>query len=412
MAEVQVLMPKMGESVMEATVLHWLKQEGEKADQEESILEVATDKVDLEVPTPRGGTIKRHLVQAGDVVPIGAPIALLESDAPSQPDTHHPKHSPPKPTPSVPPTEHSKPKPRINTNQRTYSPLVRNMAQQAGVSKKELQQVPGTGKNNRLTQQDLTAYLAHRPAFVPSNEPLQALEPEDQVVPLGRVRQLIAARMVHSKRTAPHVTSFVEADVTELVAWQKQNKPSFEQEVRVKLTYTPLLLHAIAQVLPDFPQLNAWMQDDHTILKKDIHLGVAVALEDGNLVVPVIRHADRLSITELAIQLQEVVQKARGQQLKPDELAGATYTVSNLGTFKTLMGTPIIMPPQVAIMALGAIEKRPTVLTDKQGDRIAIRSKMYLSHAYDHRVVDGALGGQFAYRVVQKLECFTQWCVL
>ena len=405
----------MGESVMEATVLQWLKQEGDMIAEEESIVEVATDKVDSEVPTPYAGKLKRLLVQKGDVVKIGAPLAIIvtEGEVQAPPTSSITPPTPVAMSPKQPSIAAPTPTDQLKDG-RFYSPLVRYIAQQENISPEELSQIPGTGQDNRVTKRDLLAYLQHRPQagmpYPPATPgPNLTIAAEDEVVQLDRVRQVIAERMVASKRAIPHVTSFVEADVTGLVEWRNEHKEEFQQQTGVKLTYMPLLLQAIMRALQDFPMVNAWMAGDRLIKKKAINMGMAVALPDGNLVVPVIKGADRLSLAELAQAIQGLADKARSNQLEPDELAGATYTVSNLGSFQNLMGTPIIMPPQVAILGLGTIVKKPAVVASAQGDTIDIRQKMYLSHAYDHRVIDGALGGSFAKRVADYLEEFIDW---
>jgi len=418
MPEVTMVMPAMGESVMEATIIQWLKQEGDMVAEEESILEVATDKVDSEVPTLYAGRLQKVLVQKGEVVKIGAPIAVIEAEGENLEAT---------PSVSVSTTAFSQPmlvrppQPALATtapiqkqfNDRFYSPLVRYIAQQEQILPQELSQIPGTGKNNRVTKYDLLAYLQHRPKSDRTLEPdvsSMLISSEDEVIQLDRVRQMIAERMVDSKRTAPHVTSFVEADVTDLVQWRNKNKERFEQKIGASLTYTSLFLQAIVKAIKDFPMINAWVTKDQIIKKKNIHIGLAVALPDDNLIVPVIKYADRLTLMELAQKVKTLAHKARHQQLVPDELAGATYTVSNLGSFQNLMGTPIIMRPQVAIMALGAIVKKPAVIENAQGeDTIAIRHRMYLSHSYDHRVIDGALGGGFVKQVANYLQSFVNW---
>lgn len=417
MAEVTLLMPTMGESVMEATVLQWLKKEGDKIEAEESILEVATDKVDSEVPSPQAGVLSKLLVQEGTIVKIGAPIALITTQDEEVVTPSHielptevtpvtqvaPSFRPPQSPPDVQALE------KLPTDSRFYSPLVRHIAQQEGITPQALRQIPGTGQNNRVTQRDLLAYLRHRPKTDGSLSIPEAslpIAPEDEVVQMDRMRQLIAERMVASKRIAPHVTSFVEADVTDLVQWRAQHQATFMEKTGAPLTYTALCLQAIVRALQDFPMLNAYVAADRIIKKKAINIGLAVALPDGNLIVPVIKNAAALSLNELACQVQMLAHKARHQELVPDELAGATYTVSNLGSFQNLMGTPIIMQPQVAIMGLGMIVKKPAVIASPQGDTIAIRHMMYLSHTYDHRVVDGALGGSFAKQVAHYLETF------
>ena len=424
MAKVTMLMPRMGESVMEATILQWLKKEGDAVREEESIVEVATDKVDSEVPTPYAGRLQKVLVQAGEIVKIGAPIAIIaaegEVDATSEEvlsvSTTFPEVAPLRSAQSSPQSVPALQVPKSSGgSSRFYSPLVRHIAQQAGISIEILRQIPGTGKGNRVTKHDVLTYLQHVHKL-PKDTHSTAQEisstyitPEDEVIQLDRVRQLIAKRMVASKHIAPHVTSFVEADVTSLVQWYHTQKEHFVQKTAVQLKYTPLFVQAIVKALLDFPRLNAFVESNRLIKKKDIHVGLAVALSDGNLVVPVIKHANQLSLVELARQVYDLVHRARQQQLVPDELTGATYTISNLGSFRNLMGTPIIAQPQVAILALGAIVKKPAVIEVEGNDTIAIRHKMYLSHAYDHRVIDGAIGGSFVRRVADYLESFLDW---
>ena len=417
MAIVTMVMPTMGESVMEATILQWLKQEGDMITEEESLLEVATDKVDSEVPAPYAGRLQKVLVQKGEVVKIGAPLAIIATEG--EATAVHPIPPVPAAVPShsavVRPLQ---PVPALQapvqkqSDGRFYSPLVRHIAQQENIAPHTLSQVPGTGKDNRVTKHDLLAYLQHSSKL---DRPLKLgavyvpIAPEDEVIQLDRMRQMIAARMVASKHIAPHVTSFVEADVTDLVQWRNQQKEHFEQKTGAKLTYTSLFLQAIVRAIQDFPMINAFVEADRIIKKKAINIGLAVALPDGNLIVPVIKHADQLSLAELARTVQTLAHKARHQQLVPDDLAEATYTVSNLGSFQNLMGTPIISQPQVAILALGAIVKKPAVIESAQGDTIAIRHKMYLSHSYDHRVIDGALGGGFVKQVADYLQSFVDW---
>lgn len=425
MPEVTMVMPTMGESVIEATVIRWLKQEGDLIAEEESVLEVATDKVDSEVPTLYAGRLRRMLVQEGDVVKVGAPIAIITTEekkiereqvaVPSSTLPVAPVVFPPAgPVRSVSAPSAFSGTGRLH-NGRFYSPLVRHIAQQTGVTSNELGQVPGTGQDNRVTKHDLLAYLQHRSqpmGYASSKIPEMRVPigPDDEVIPLDRLRRATAERMVASKHTIPHVTSFVEADVTDLVQWRQQHKVVFERETRAKLTYTPLLIQAIARALRDFPMVNAWMVGDRVIKKKNINIGLAVALPDDNLIVPVIKNVDQLDLVELVHQAHALAHKARYGQLVPDDLAGGTYTVSNLGSFQNLMGTPIIVQPQVAIMALGAILKKPAVVQDAQGkDAIAIRHMMYLSHSYDHRVVDGVLGGGFVRCVARYLETCSDW---
>ena len=415
-----MVMPGMGESVIEATVLQWLKREGDLIEEEESVLEVATDKVDSEVPSLYAGRLQRILVKKGEVVKIGAPIAIIvtkdkgiSASLPTPiPTVANSASVPVSPTQSMPTslaTSSCQPH-----DGRFYSPLVRHVAQQENITLEELSQIPGTGQDNRVTKRDLLAYLQHRPqAGIHSQSKVPqaqiSIDPEDELIQLDRMRQMIAERMVASKSTIPHVTSFVEADVTDLVQWRKQHKAFFEKETGIKLTYTPLLLQAVIRALKDFPMVNAWMIEGSIVKKKAFNIGLAVALPDDNLIVPVIKHADQFSLVELAHQIQSLVHKARHHKLVPDDLAGATYTVSNLGSFQNLMGTPIIMQPQVAILALGAIIKKPAVVECDSEDTIAIRHRMYLSHSYDHRVIDGVLGGSFVKRVADYLEACSTW---
>ncbi len=410
-------MPTMGESVMEATILQWLKQEGDMITEEESILEVATDKVDSEVPAPYAGRLQKVLAKKGEVVKIGAPLAIIATAGETIAATSTSLASAVTLVPSAA-VRPLQPMPALQapvqkqSDGRFYSPLVRHIAQQEKISPQALSRVPGTGKDNRVTKYDLLAYLQHRSEVDTPLQPAVAympIAPEDEVIQLDRMRQIIAERMVASKHIAPHVTSFVEADVTNLVQWRNQHKEDFEQKAGAKLTYTLLFLQAIVRAIKDFPMINAFVAADRIIKKKAINIGLAVALPGGNLIVPVIKHADQLSLVELAQKVQTLVHKARHQQLVPDELAEATYTVSNLGSFQNLMGTPIILQPQVAILALGAIVKKPAVVAGAQGDTIAIRHQMYLSHSYDHRVIDGALGGGFVKQVADYLEVLVDW---
>lgn len=415
MREVIIVMPKMGESVMEATILHWLKQEGETVEEEESILEVATDKVDTEVPTAYPGVLKKILAKEGEVIPIGQPIALITTTLEettytnneggalvSTVDIKQPPLTREQADEQVPQA------PCRTTLRSFYSPLVRSIAQQKNISLQELEQIPGTGKEGRITKKDILTYLENdkKAASIAIKSTGIATAPKDEIIFMDRMRKMIAERMVTSKRIAPHVTSFVEADVSNIVYWREQYKVAFKQKEGIPLTYTSIFIETIVKAIKDFPMINAAVQGDQIIKKKAINIGLAVALSAGNLIVPVIKDADQLSLTALARKVKALVDSARAHQLNPDDLADATYTVSNIGTFKNLMGTPIIMQPQVAILALGAIVKKPAVIETPQGDAIAIRHKMFLSHSYDHRIIDGALGGMFAQRVADYLEAF------
>jgi 2-oxoglutarate dehydrogenase E2 component (dihydrolipoamide succinyltransferase) len=422
MAKVEMVMPKMGESIIEATILKWLKKPGDKIEHEESILEVATDKVDTEVPSLYAGVLQEILFKEGDVVKVGTPIAIIESEAAQQ-----------KPSKAVvsQPTEAAKPiivteskaefvQPVVDSvdyksAKRFYSPLVKMIAKEENISIAELESVTGSGLDGRVTKTDLLAYIELRKSGVlvdkvvtQSSAPLvsASVSASDEIIQMDRMRKMIAERMVDSKRTSPHVTSFVEADVTNIVLWRNKTKKHFEQREGESLTFTPIFVEAVMMAIKDFPMINIQVDGDKIIKKKDINIGIAVALPSGNLIVPVIKNADKYNLLGLAKVVNDLAKRARENKLKPDDLSGGTFTVSNVGTFGNVMGTPIIMQPQVAILAIGAIQKKPAVLETVYGDVIAIRHKMFLSHSYDHRVVDGALGGSFVRRVADYLEKF------
>jgi len=433
-----MIMPKMGESIMEATILSWLKKEGDRIEQDESVLEVATDKVDTEVPATHGGILKKILAHNGDVVAVGKPIAVITTDIEQgedgnarepvstlkQPEKEKEKDMEAQevssPAASAPMQISGNGTPSIKpmVAGRFYSPLVRNIAKQEAIAIEELETVPGTGKEGRVTKADILSYLKtrtdpkiHAPAAASVMEaPLATSAPsvsgEDEIIEMDRMRKMIAERMVESKRIAPHVTSFVEADVTDVVNWRNRVKKDFEQREGEKITFTPIFIEAIVKAIKDFPMINISVDGDNIIRHKQINIGVAVALPNGNLIVPVIKGADDLSLSGLTKRVNDMAQRARNNKLSPDELTGGTYTVSNVGSFGNLMGTPIIMQPQVAIMAVGAIRKKPSVVETPEGDFIGIRHKMFLSHSYDHRVVDGSLGGMFVRKVADYLENF------
>jgi 2-oxoglutarate dehydrogenase E2 component (dihydrolipoamide succinyltransferase) len=430
MGQVEMIMPKMGESIMEATVLTWLKKEGESIDQDESVLEVATDKVDTEVPATHPGVLKKILVKEGDVVPVGNAIAIIETEVSSDQDEEN--------IPVVVAEEIKEVKsisnaePIISTvdsnpilksrgsKGRFYSPLVLNISRTEGISMAELESLSGSGKGGRVTKKDIIAYQENRKnggggsqISPQSSTVVEALPSfgysvsgKDEVIEMDRMRKMIAQRMVESKRISPHVTSFVEADVTRIVKWRNAHKSDFERKEGQKLTFTPLFIKAVVETIKDFPRINISVDGTKIILKKDINIGMAVALPNGNLIVPVIKNADRLNLKGLALKVNELAAKARSSSLGPDDLSGGTFTISNVGSFGNLMGTPIILQPQVAILALGSINKKPSVIETEDGDMIGIRSKMFLSHSYDHRVVDGSLGGMFVKRVAEHLEGF------
>ena len=469
MARVEMVMPKMGESIMEGTVLKWLKQVGDAIEQDESVLEVATDKVDTEVPALHAGVLQEILVQEGQVVAVGAPIAIIETDAASAGTTapaaaavvapssngaekvaaevpYLPEVGDPQANPAL--VAAAQPQPG-----RFYSPLVLSIAREEGISMADLEYLPGTGSEGRVTKKDILDYIAAgkkplvpaaatapaaapqaaqpqtvaAPAAAPAPQPVATPAPQaapasapaapaskpapsvsggQELIEMDRMRKMIAQRMVDSKRISPHVTSFVEADVTELVNWRNRNKDAYKKRESENLTFTPIFIQAIARAIQDFPNINVSVDGDYIIKKRDINIGMAVALPSGNLIVPVIHNADQLNLNGLSKRVNDLANRARQNKLKPEDLEGGTYTVSNVGSFGNVMGTPIIMQPQVAIMAVGAIKKKPAVIETPQGDLIGIRHFMFLSHSYDHRVVDGSLGGMFVRKVADYLEQF------
>ncbi|WP_017731760.1 dihydrolipoamide acetyltransferase family protein [Nafulsella turpanensis] len=435
MAKVEMVMPKMGESIMEGTILTWLKKEGDTIEQDESVLEVATDKVDTEVPATHAGTLAKILVQEGDVVQVGKPIAIIETEGEEAGDTAAPaaessSSAENQQAAAASAASRSAEPMEKPASGRFYSPLVLNIAREEGISMQELESVPGTGKEGRVTKKDILAYVENRsqapaPAQAApqqsSSTPAAAASPQqaapkvsvsvnanDEIIEMDRMRKMIADRMVDSKRISPHVTSFVEADVTDIVFWRNRMKNEFKQREGGNLTFTPIFIEAVVKAIKDYPMINVSVSEDggKIIKRRDINIGVAVALPTGNLIVPVIHKADQLNIVGLTNKVNDLAKRARENKLKPDELSGGTYTVSNVGSFGNVMGTPIIMQPQVGILALGAIVKKPAVIETANGDAIAIRHKMFLSHSYDHRVVDGSLGGMFVRRVADYLERF------
>jgi 2-oxoglutarate dehydrogenase E2 component (dihydrolipoamide succinyltransferase) len=422
MANAELVMPKMGESIMEATILKWLKKPGDKIEQDESVLEVATDKVDTEVPSTHAGVLKEILAKEGEVVKVGKPIAIIATEAGAAVVT-----APAAPVVATETKSDAKPATVATVNgngshtavldfkssNRFYSPLVKNIAKAENIAVAELETVPGSGAEGRVTKKDILAYVQNRKlgqsiAITRSVTPLvpATVTPGDEIVPMDRMRKMIAERMVDSKRTSPHVTSYVEADVTNIVFWREKVKHEFQKKEGESITYTPIFIEAIVQAIKDFPMINIQVDGDRIIKKKEINIGMAVALPSGNLIVPVIKNANQLSLVGITKAVNDLAKRARENKLKPDELAGGTFTVTNVGSFGNVMGTPIIMQPQVAIMAVGAIRKMPAVIDTPYGDAIAIRHKMFLSHSYDHRVVDGALGGSFVRRVADYLEKF------
>jgi len=429
MATIEMVMPKMGESIIEGTILSWLKKEGDAIEQDESVLEVATDKVDTEVPATHGGVLKKILAKEGEVIPVGQTIAIIETEVEESSATtsSSPQVEDKVEVVSIAPahtaTILSEGNALISNSSmedgRFYSPLVLSIAKEENISKDELSQITGSGKDGRVTKNDILGFLNKRSKS--SKEPKQAsngtstftppkvelqVSGEDEILEMDRMRKMIAQRMVDSKRISPHVTSFVEADVTNIVLWRNKVKDAYKKKEGEALTFTPFFIHAVARAIKDFPMINISVDGEKIILKKSINVGVAVALPSGNLIVPVIKNADQYNLTGLSKKINDLAERARNNKLSPDELSGGTYTVSNVGSFGNVMGTPIIMQPQVAILAVGAITKKPAVIETPTGDLIGIRHKMFLSHSYDHRVVDGSLGGMFVRRVADYLESF------
>lgn len=493
MALIDMVMPKMGESIMECTVITWLRQPGDRIEADESVLEVATDKVDTEVPAPVSGILKEVLVKDGDVVAVGAPIARIETKetVDKEPGSEPPKSvehvaedtdQTPKgigdvanvsaesvnadvPEPTVSQAAHeleasilamstrpASPEKAVAASatslandaavfeHRFYSPLVLNIAKEENVSREELDRIPGSGAENRVTKKDILAYVIDRaegklqgaenaeqgekkgisasyvqhhapgttppaPGSVP-HAPTTSVNGQADIIQMDRMRKMIAQRMVESKQISPHVSSFVEADMTPVVQWRTQMKDQFKKQTGENLTFTPILIDAVVKAIKDFPMINISVEGDTILVKKSINIGMAVALPSGNLIVPVIHNADQYNLVGLTNKVNDLSKRARENKLTADDLAGGTYTISNIGMFGNLMGTPIIVQPQVAIMAFGAIVKKPAVIETPQGDFIGIRQLMFLSHSYDHRVVDGSLGGQFVRRVADYLEKF------
>jgi 2-oxoglutarate dehydrogenase E2 component (dihydrolipoamide succinyltransferase) len=447
MATVDLVMPKMGESIMEATILKWHKQVGEPIKMDETVLEIATDKVDSEVPSTAEGVLEEVLFNVNDVVPIGTVIARIKTGAAAS-------TAPAQSAPSAPvqatkqDTTASQPQAQVQQTaptaaptvsgaaNRFYSPLVLNIAAQEGISMSELEHIPGTGNEGRVTKKDILQYVSDKKAGKTATAVKQEASPSQmtvespktastsnqltttnqrstttyagnvEIIEMDRMRKLIADHMVRSKHTSPHVTSFTEADVTNLVMWRERVKKEFEKREGTKITFTPLFIEAIVRCIKKFPLINSSIDGNNIVVKKDINIGMAAALPSGNLIVPVIKNADQLNLVGLAKQVNNLADNARNNKLKPEDIADGTFTLTNVGTFGSLMGTPIINQPQVAILAVGAIKKRPVVIETPHGDSIAIRHMMYLSMSYDHRIVDGSLGATFLTAVANELENF------
>ncbi len=442
MSLVDLVMPKLGESIMEATILKWHKKPGDSIKQDETVLDIATDKVDSEVPSTAEGVIEEILFKENDVVPIGTVIARIRAGANAAVSGSQPAPAPKQETyeearvvEDIPYQPTASAQPAVSggssSKVRFYSPLVLNIAQQEGIGMAELENIPGTGQDGRVSKKDILAYVANKatgakpqvasqPAQAPvvaASEP-QAVKPQADIQPpvvysgnvevieMDRMRKLIAKHMVDSRHTSAHVTSFAECDVTNLVLWREKVKKDFEKREGEKITFTPLFIEAIVKCIKRYPWLSSSVDGDKIIVKKDLNIGMATALPSGNLIVPVIRNADQLNLVGLTKQVNGLANAARSGKLKPDDTNGGTFTLTNVGTFASIMGTPIINQPQVAIMAVGAIKKRPMVIETPQGDSIAIRHMMYISLSYDHRIIDGALGSTFLNAVAKELENF------
>jgi len=436
MAAYELIMPKMGESIMEATILNWAKNIGDHIDVDETILEIATDKVDSEIPSPVEGTLSKILFNVNDVVPIGTVIALIETGGQSgesaSEDNNIPAAQPEPEVPYVPTPIVNQPSTSASTvkSDRFYSPLVKNIASKEGVTVEELDSIAGSGQDGRVTKNDLLNYLNTRTAKQTSSQPQQASQPvtptaqtqniqnqtskpnavslegDVEIIEMDRMRKLIADHMVMSKHTSPHVTSFVEVDVTNIVKWRDRVKKEFQQKYGQNITFTPIFIEAVVKAIHDYPMINCSVDGSTIIRKKNINIGMATALPSGNLIVPVIKDADNMNLIGLTKSVNDLATRARNNQLKPEDIQGGTFTLTNVGSFGNIMGTPIINQPQVAIMAVGAIKKKPAVLETPDGDVIAIRHMMFLSLSYDHRVVDGSLGGSFLRRTADYLESF------
>ncbi|SKB68023.1 2-oxoglutarate dehydrogenase E2 component (dihydrolipoamide succinyltransferase) [Salegentibacter holothuriorum] len=439
MAKFELKLPKMGESVAEATITNWLKEVGDTIEADEPVLEIATDKVDSEVPSEVEGKLVEKLFKADDVVQVGQTIAIIETEGEipagsddeldlDLDDESEEEEYAAEVAESVENAKDTAGSKDFSDASRFYSPLVKNIAKEEGIDLDELEEVEGTGKDNRVTKDDILAYVENREKGTSAKQKPKAKQApsadtgkmasakaesekvvpsgEDEIIEMSRMGKMIAHHMVDSAQTSAHVQSFIEVDVTNIWNWRNKHKNDFQKKEGEKLTFTPIFMEAVAKAIRDFPMINISVDGDKIIKKKNINLGMAAALPDGNLIVPVIRNADQLNLVGLAKKVNDLANRARQNKLKPDDIQGGTYTVTNVGTFGSIMGTPIINQPQVAILALGAIRKVPAVIETPDGDFIGIRYKMFLSHSYDHRVVNGALGGQFVQRVAQYLEGF------
>ncbi|MFV5685361.1 dihydrolipoamide acetyltransferase family protein [Flavobacterium sp. GB2R13] len=423
MARFELKLPKMGESVAEATITNWLKQVGDKIEADEAVLEIATDKVDSEVPSEVSGVLVEQLFGKDDLVQVGQTIAIIETDGAAIAEIVQEIAAPVAVAAIEKTVDVAKEAVAVpadfSNSEKFLSPLVKNIAKEEGVTVAELESISGTGKDGRVTKNDILEYVkdrTSRPVVAAVQKIISApvtqkaapisLSGGDEIIEMDRMRKLIAGYMVASVQTSAHVQSFIEVDVTNIVKWREKNKIAFEKREGEKLTYTPIFMEAVAKALKDFPGMNISVDGDFIIKRKNINLGMAASLPNGNLIVPVIKNADQLNLVGMAKAVNDLGGRAKAGKLKPDDTQGGTYTVTNVGTFGSVFGTPIINQPQVGILALGAIRKMPAVIETPEGDFIGIRQKMFLSHSYDHRVVDGALGGSFVKRVAEYLEAF------
>jgi 2-oxoglutarate dehydrogenase E2 component (dihydrolipoamide succinyltransferase) len=430
MARFELKLPKMGESVAEATITNWLKNIGDKIEMDEAVLEIATDKVDSEVPSEVAGILVEQLFKQDDLVQVGQTIAIIETENATAENNIAAPIVVEMPIAAadvlktVETAQNIVAPADFSGSDKFFSPLVKNIAKEEGVSVSELENIAGSGKDGRVTKEDLLAYIASRktaPTQQPTTDKQQqqtfaapktvesqpkSVNGSDEIIEMDRMRKLISGYMVASVQTSAHVQSFIEVDVTNIVKWRNKVKDAFEKREGEKLTFTPIMMEAVAKALKDFPGMNISVDGDYIIKKKNINLGMAAALPNGNLIVPVIKNADQLNLVGMAKAVNDLGNRAKAGKLKPDDTQGGTYTVTNVGTFGSIFGTPIINQPQVGILALGAIRKVPAVIETPEGDFIGIRQKMFLSHSYDHRVVDGALGGSFVKRVADYLEAF------
>ena len=425
MARFELKLPKMGESVAEATITNWLKEVGDKIEADEAVLEIATDKVDSEVPSEVSGILVEQLFGKDDLVQVGQTIAIIETEGGALESIVNEAAAPEvvaEVTRTVDAPKESVAAPvDFSDSEKFLSPLVKNIAKEEGVSVAELEAISGTGKEGRVTKNDIFDYVKNRTNQPVVAAPVAAVQKPvpvvqkaapvfvsggDEVIEMDRMRKLIAGYMVASVQTSAHVQSFIEVDVTNIVKWREKNKVAFEKREGEKLTYTPIFMEAVAKAIKDYPGMNISVEGDFIIKKKNINLGMAASLPNGNLIVPVIKNADQLNLVGMAKAVNDLGGRAKAGKLKPDDTQGGTYTVTNVGTFGSVFGTPILNQPQVGILALGAIRKMPAVIETPEGDFIGIRQKMFLSHSYDHRVVDGALGGSFVKRVAEYLEAF------